>query len=436
MKKSTANKTDKRYRAYSVYRDSGVEWLGQVPEHWDVLRLKYAADLINQKVDGKESGLPYTGLEHIESWTGKRIGNEDATNDGQASVYKCGDVLFGKLRPYLAKVYASHETGICTGELLVLRPKRVIQVFLNDFLLNPDFISHVDSSTYGAKMPRASWDFIGNTPTLVPPVSEQTAIASFLDRETARIDALIEKKQRQIELLQEKRAALISHAVTKGLHPDVPMKDSGIEWLGQVPEGWEVKKVKYTAQLLNGYAFDSSTYVEDGIPIIRIGDVSNSIDWNNVKRVPAELLLPLERFRVNQGDILLAMTGATIGKTSVYHYSETALLNQRVGIIRATRISQKYLSYFVQSNYYKARIDDLCYGGAQENIGREDLAKVFIAVPSHREQNDIVAFLDMQTEQMDRLAGKVRQSIEMLREYRTALISAAVTGKIDVRESS
>jgi len=196
-------------------KDSGIEWLGEIPKHWEVRRLKYTADLINQKVDGAESDLPYMGLEHIESWTGKRLGqNGDASSDGQANLYGRGDVLFGKLRPYLAKAHAAKIDGICTGELLVLRPKTVKQKFLLNYVLNPDFVAIVDSSTYGAKMPRANWEFIGNLPALIPPMHEQQAIADFLDRETARIDALIEKVQSSIAMLRKYRTALISAAVT------------------------------------------------------------------------------------------------------------------------------------------------------------------------------------------------------------------------------
>jgi type I restriction enzyme S subunit len=210
---------ERRWKRYPTYMDSGVEWLGAVPEGWDVKRLKYCAARINEKVDGRESDLPYTGLEHIESWTGRLTPSEKiSTSEGQSSRYEPGDVLFGKLRPYLAKAFRAKEHGICTGELLVLRPKDVSQDYLFSYVLAHDFISIVDSSTYGAKMPRASWDFIGDLPVLLPSEAEQRAIAAFLDHETGRIDALIAKKERQIELLQEKRAALISHAVTKGAH--------------------------------------------------------------------------------------------------------------------------------------------------------------------------------------------------------------------------
>ncbi|NIA10123.1 MAG: hypothetical protein GWP10_10475 [Nitrospiraceae bacterium] len=187
------------YQSYPRCKSSGIEWLREIPKDWDVVRLKYCVDLINEKVNARESDLPYIGLEHIESWTGRRIIADDAaSSDGQASRYRKGDVLFGKLRPYLAKALRAVEDGICTGELLVLRPRRVLQGYLFNYVLTSDFISIVDSSTYGAKMPRANWEFTGNLPIPVPPEDEQRAIAAFLDRETARINALIEKKERQI----------------------------------------------------------------------------------------------------------------------------------------------------------------------------------------------------------------------------------------------
>jgi len=196
-------------------KDSGVEWLGEVPEHWNIERLKYCVTLINEKVDGRESILPYTGLENIESWTGRLILREEvSTSEGQSNRFEIGDVLFGKLRPYLAKVLRAKEHGICTGELLVFRPKDVSQDYIFRYMLARDFISIVDSSTYGAKMPRASWDFIGDIPVLLPIEAEQRAIAAFLDHETGRIDTLEKKVRESIEKLSEYRTAFISAAVT------------------------------------------------------------------------------------------------------------------------------------------------------------------------------------------------------------------------------
>jgi type I restriction enzyme S subunit len=196
-------------------KDSGIEWLGEIPEEWRLKRLKYCVSRINDKVEGLNSDLSYTGLEHIKPWTGKRINEEsNATSDGHSNRYKQGDVLFGKLRPYLAKVLRVNNVGICTGELLVIRPRLIEQNFLFYYMLAREFIFIVDSSTYGAKMPRANWEFIGNLPILLPSPKEQRAIADFLDRETGRIDTMIEKVEESIEKLYEYRSALISAAVT------------------------------------------------------------------------------------------------------------------------------------------------------------------------------------------------------------------------------
>ena len=170
----------------------------------------------------------------MDQVTGRFVDSEaPIAAEGIANIFHEGDVLFGKLRPYLAKALLSTASGVCSTELLVLRGSKVIPRFLLYYALSDEFIKQVDSSTYGAKMPRASWDFIGNMAAPVPSTNEQISIAAFLDRETAKIDNLISKQERLSGFLQEKRQAVISHAVTKGLDPNAPMKDSGVEWPGR-----------------------------------------------------------------------------------------------------------------------------------------------------------------------------------------------------------
>jgi len=302
-------KTAPKRQKYPSYRHSGIEWLGEVPRHWDVLRLKYSAELVNEKVNGAAGELLYTGLEHIESWTGKRLITDAAetSSDGQASIHRAGDVLFGKLRPYLAKAYAAESDGVCTGELLVLRPKALLQCFLRDYLLNLSLISLVDSSTYGAKMPRANWDFIGNLPALVPPHDEQRAIGAFLDRETARIDALIEKKRRQIKLLHEKRVALISRAVTKGLDAGTPMKDSGVEWLREMPWHWDCRKLKHIATVTLSNVDKKTHEIEEPVRLCNYVDVyyneriTSDLDFMEATATHDEI----SKFSLRSGDVLI-----------------------------------------------------------------------------------------------------------------------------------
>jgi type I restriction enzyme S subunit/DNA-damage-inducible protein D len=204
-----------KYQPYAEYKDSGMEWLGKVPIHWDVDRLKWGVRLINEKVENGEPDTPYLGLENVESWTGKIIESDFKPEvEGASNSFQKNDVLFGKLRPYLAKVVHAQSHGMCTSELLVLRPQKYWPRYLFYYMLSRSTVDIIDSSTYGVKMPRANWDFVGNLPFLLPPLPEQQAIADFLDRETNRIDGLINKINQAIEKLQEYRSALITAAVT------------------------------------------------------------------------------------------------------------------------------------------------------------------------------------------------------------------------------
>lgn len=196
-------------------KDSGVAWLGDIPAHWKIKRLKFSTDLINNKVNVEDSSLSYLGLEHIESWTGRRIDGEISNSEGLASSFAAGDVLFGKLRPYLAKVHLAQHNGLISSEALVIRSKDgLLAEFLKYYMLSRDFINIVDSSTYGSKMPRASWDFIGNLPILLPMVDEQENIISYLDENFQKFDEQKNRIDLVINHLQEYRSALITNAVT------------------------------------------------------------------------------------------------------------------------------------------------------------------------------------------------------------------------------
>lgn len=226
---------------YPQYKESGVEWLGRVPTHWEVKRLKHNLRLLTEKTDRRTNPI---ALENIESWSGRFVPTEtEFQSDGVA--FERDDILFGKLRPYLAKVLLAPECGEAVGDFHVMRPSSAIYPRFAQFsMLNRNFVNIVDGSTFGSKMPRASWDFVSSIEMATPTLAEQIAIATFLDRETGKIDALIAEQEKLLALLAEKRQATISHAVTKGLNSDVPMKDSGVVWLGEVPEHWVVTPIK------------------------------------------------------------------------------------------------------------------------------------------------------------------------------------------------
>ena len=192
-------------------KDSGIEWLGEVPEHWDVRRLKNNLQLLSEKTDRRENAI---GLENVESWSGRFIQTE-TTFEGDGVAFEHGDILFGKLRPYLAKAYLAETAGEAVGDFHVMRPTtNTVGRFAQYQILNREFIAIIDSSTFGAKMPRVSWDFMGSIVLATPPIPEQQTIATFLGNETTKLDTLTTEAQRAIELLKERRTALISAAVT------------------------------------------------------------------------------------------------------------------------------------------------------------------------------------------------------------------------------
>jgi len=255
---------------YNRYKESGVEWLGEVPEHWNIDRLKHNLRLLTEKTDRRENPV---ALENIQSWTGCFVPTETEF-EGEGVAFECGDILFGKLRPYLAKAYLAESLGEAVGDFHVMRPSNILLGQYSIYqILNREFIAIVDSSTFGAKMPRVSWEFMANIAMLIPPLPEQQSIATFLDRETAKIDELITEQQRLIDLLKEKRQAVISHAVTEGLNPDAPMKETAIEWLGEVPEHWDrIQLGKVCQKVADGPHF-SPNYVDNGIPFLSARNV-------------------------------------------------------------------------------------------------------------------------------------------------------------------
>ncbi|HCG6982080.1 TPA: restriction endonuclease subunit S [Vibrio parahaemolyticus] len=413
-----------RYKAYAEYKDSGVEWVGSIPTHWGLKKLKYLAPLIGEKATEKTNPI---ALEHIQSWTGKLI-SSDSTFEGDGTKFKAGDILFGKLRPYLAKVYLTKADGEAIGDFHVMRPiSNSYGKFLKSLMLTKDYIATVDASTYGAKMPRASWDFTSNIQLPFCSEVEAEKIANFLDHETAKIDTLITKQEKLIELLKEKRQAVISHAVTKGLNPDAPMKDSGVEWLGEVPEHWKACPLKTISKFRQGKLHEP--YIHEDGKFICVNSRFVSTEGEKFKYC-SKNLSPVEN-----EDILMVMSdlpnGRALAKALFVQGDNNFALNQRVCAITATEIDARFLYYQLNRNEYFLSFDDGCN---QTNLSNYVFKNFPALVPYKAEQCEIAEYLDRQTESFDRLVEIANRQIELMKERKTALISAAVTGKIDVRD--
>ena len=416
---------------YPEYRDSGVAWLGEVPAHWDVKRLKHNLRLLTEKTDRRANPV---ALENIEGWSGRFLPTETEF-EGEGIAFDKGDILFGKLRPYLAKALLAEAAGEAVGDFHVMRPQAGVHArFAQYEILNRSFIDIVDGSTFGSKMPRASWEFVGSMPLPTPPYAEQTAIATFLDRETAKIDALVAEQEKLIALLQEKRQAVISHAVTKGLDPNVPMKDSGVEWLGEVPAHWEVKRLKYLGVAFIGLTYDPQdvTDSESGTLVLRSSNVQGGqiVYDDNVYVV---MNIP-EKAITQEGDILICSRNgsrALIGKN--------ALIDQRsAGVAFGAFMTvfrsplNSYLRWVLNSQLFEFQSGAFLTSTIKQ-LTVSNLYGFEIPLPPESNRKEISAFLETATRRIDVLVAEARTAITLMQERRTALISAAVTGQIDVR---
>ena len=429
-----------RYVAYPEYKDSGVEWLGAIPNDWDCIKLKYVADLCGEKVEAG-SAQQYVGMENVESGNGRFLQKGDVKPEGLSTSFDEGNVLFGKLRPYLAKSWLADFSGICSSEFLVLRSNRVNPKFLNYYTLTEEFINQVDSSTYGSKMPRANWDFISLMGTPVPADELSEKIANFLDHETAKIDTLIKEQQSLIQLLQEKRQAVISHAVTKGLNPDAPMKDSGVEWLGEVPEHWDIWKFSHFAPIVTCGIASTPTYVteEEGMPFLSAQNIrENKLSLHKYNFIPHELHKQLTQYRKpERDDILVTRVGAGIGAACIVDIDMEFSIYVSLTHIRVDPkiANNRFIMYFFGSEYCQyLNHQGTVTGGGVGNLNVQNVLKYLVPLPSTDEQELIVNFIDAESVKFDRIIEEANTAIAFMQERRTALISAAVTGKIDVRD--
>ena len=428
------------------------DWLNGLPPDWPTMRLKFAAPSCTERAEASAADASYIGLENIESWTGRLIASEpnvaagkDEESSGTAGRFIAGDVLFGKLRPYLAKAVLADRTGVCSTELLVLRPESELHGgFLRYFLLCPHVISVIDSSTFGAKMPRANWDYIGGLRVPIPPQSVQRRIADHLDSETSEIDGLIAEKERMLALLEEKRAALVTHAVTRGLDPNAPLKPSGLEWLGEIPKHWDVERLKFHLDKMEqGWSPQCDNYPAEGDEwaVLKVGAV-NTWDFNpsENKRLPDELE-PLVEYQIRPRDVLMSRANTTQLLGSVVFVREVKvplLLCDKLYRLHISeqRLDREYAVAFLRSGPGRFLFEQEATGASNsmQNIGQDTVCNTWMLIPPLQEQRAIVAEIAAQRERSNELVIVLRQSIALLKERRSALITAAVTGQIPVEE--
>ena len=438
-----------RFKPYPTYKDSGVEWLGESPAGWSLKRLK-------RVVRFQGGGTPTKN--NIEYWRGNipwvspkdmKVSMVLDTEDKITAEAICESAT--KLVP-AGSVLIVVRSGILVHSIPVALAGR--EVTLNQDLkamiprsdLAPKYLMYLISGMQrelliewkkeGATVESLGLESVANTRTPLPSIAEQRAIAAFLDRETARIDALVAKKERLIALLHEKRTALITRAVTKGLDPNVPMKDSGVEWLGEIPAHWEVVKTTWLFSIGSGTTprSEDPAYYGGELPWITTSELRESVVVATEKSVTEEALRDFSSLKVHpKGSVAVAMYGATIGRLGILGVPAT--VNQACCVFsNPTGIDTWFWFYWLQMR--RPHLISLGYGAGQPNLSQELLRSLRVPTPPLPEQRAIAAFLDREAASVQALVAKIRDAIARLTELRTGLISAAVTGKIDVREEA
>jgi type I restriction enzyme S subunit len=433
----------KKWQPYPTYKDSGVEWLGKIPEHWKVKKCKQLS-LIKRGASPRPIDDPsFFDDDGAYSWV--RISDVTASNKYlETSEQKLSELGKSKsiaLEPgeLFVSICATVGKPIITNIKCCIHDGFVYFPFLKE---NREYLFYIFSGgelykgvgKQGTQL-NLNTDIIGDIKLPIPPLPEQQKIAQFLDQETGKIDKLITKKERLIELLKEKRTALISHAVTKGLNPDVPMKDSGVEWLGAIPEHWEVKKLKYIFQVFNGSTPKSGVpeYWDGNIFWVTpddLGKLKGSTIFSTERKITQSGYLSCGTKLVAVGSLVLS-TRAPIGHLAITGVELCTNQGCRCLVFRY-KDSIQFFYYFLMSA--RRELELWGQGTTFQELAKGKLESVFSILPPLPEQQKIAQFLDRETSKIDNLITKTRTSIDHLKEYRTALISAAVTGKIDVRE--
>ncbi|MGL6171855.1 restriction endonuclease subunit S [Vibrio misgurnus] len=387
-----------KYQAYPEYKNSGIEWLGEIPSHWKTCRLKHLASIKNgqdYKVVQSEVGYPVMGS-----------GGQFAF--ATEFMYDKPSVLLGRKGTIDKPLYINEPFWtVDTMYYTEMQPETDAKYLY--YLATTIQFARYSTNT---ALPSMTQEHLGNYTFAVPvEVSDRTQIANFLDHETAKIDALIEKQQQLISLLQEKRQAVISHAVTKGLNPDVPMKDSGVEWLGQVPEHWVCGRLKNTLRIKNGKDYKDVEVEDGGYPVYGSGGI--------FKRCSAYLF---------DGKSILFGRKGTVDKPLLvegkFWTVDTMFYSELEASCRAEFI-------FFQSLLFPFSL--LSTNTALPSMTQEDLLGLGFVIPPLTEQDSIIEHITFKKNQFDGLVFKAERAVRLLKERRTALISAAVTGKIDVR---
>ena len=436
---------------YSAYKDSGVEWIGKIPAHWEVKRLKYLGEFSKgggiSKSDLTEEGVPVCLYGDIytkyTTSTYSFVRRTSLITASKSFELRRGDLLFtgsGETAEEIGKSigYLGDTEAYAGGDILVFRPQQGDTLYLSFLLDSSPVQSEKTKHSKGDIIAHIYASQLRKFPIPLPPLEEQAEIAAYLEAKTARLDGLIERKERLLDLYAEERQALINRAVTRGLDPDAPTRDSGVEWLGEIPSHWEVKRLKYTIQEIKGGGTpntEESSFWNGDIPWISPKDMKTKAVSSSKKMITQAGLEGSSTLLIDEGRILIVVRSGILKHTLPVAINTTQVtLNQDMkAIFPSDKLFLSFL-YFLFRGLEKT-ILTVCskIGATVDSIEIESLFNFFIPIPPLDEQIQIAEWIATKTGQLDRLTEKTQQQIAYLKEYKAALIAEVVTGKVDVR---
>jgi type I restriction enzyme S subunit len=437
-------------KKYDNCKDSGIEWIGEIPEHWELWKISHAFTRIGSGTT-PESGNPIYHENGTINWLNTGDLNDGILESCAKKVTEKATQDYSSLKVFPAGSLVMAMYGATIGKTSIINfdttTNQACCVFCKDDIIDLKFLQYwftgnkeqVINLAIGGGQPNISQNILKDIRVCCPVIDEQTQIANYLDQKTSQIDQLINQKKRFIELLQEERTAVINQAVTKGLDPTVKMKDSGIEWLGEIPEHWVLKRVGSLSECITGYAFKSESFsFENGIKIVRGDNVTeNSLRWGDKTRYWNEYSEVLNKFQLQKNDIVIGMDGSKVGKNYAYIEENDLplLLVQRVARIRSkNELIAKWIHYNIGSYNFKYYINLSKTDPAIPHITLKNITSYPISFPNIEELNSIIEKLSLKLMKLDETLIKSQQEIELLKEYKTALISEVITGKVDIRD--
>ena len=444
-------------KRYDSYKDSGVEWIGEIPSEWECIRLGMLGTFSSSGIDKKsnEDETPvrmvnYTdlikGRKYYPIQNGQKKYMRVTTPQSKFKEHKLekGDMVFIPSSEthedlgYSSLIDFEEDDFVYSYHILRYKTKKPIYHYYKKYLINHhSVLNQFSSECKGTTRKIIGRDVFNNVRVVLPPLSEQQQIVSFLDTKTSLIDSLIEKTQRKIELLKEKRTSLINEVVTKGLNSNVEMKDSGVEWVGEIPSHWLFTKFNRFVFFQEGPGLRTFQFTDEGTKVICVTNITEKgIDFTYKKFISTdEYIEKYQHFTVEKGDYLLSSSGNSWGKVSEYLDDEKVMLNTstiRLNTIGSSIYNKSLIPHILKSEVVRKQLEILMTGSCQPNFGPSHLNQLVIPIPPLSEQQQIVSYLDEQTQLIDNTISVEEKRIELLKEYRQSLISEVVTGKLKV----